>query len=84
MARAELKASRQNAQQTENDVALKVHELYYRVLIAQVHRTATEARIKASQDLQSERVQQVKYGSTLEENLIESRAATACRQNRSC
>jgi outer membrane protein TolC len=74
MARAELKASQQKTQQTENDVALRVHQLYYKVLIAQVHRAATEARIKASQDLQSERVQQVKYGSTLEENLIESRA----------
>src|SRR5271167_901768 len=74
MAQAELKASRERAQQTENDVALKVHLLYYQVLIAQVHRTAMEARIKASQDLQSERVEQVKYGSTLEEQLIESRA----------
>ena len=74
MAQAELKASRQRAQQTENDVALKVHQLYYKVLIAQVHRAATEARIKALEGLQSERVQQVKYGSTLEENLIESRA----------
>jgi len=74
MAQAEWKASQQKAQQTENDVALTVHQLYYRVLIAQVHRAATEARIKASDDLQSERVQQVKYGSTLEENLIESRA----------
>ena len=74
MAQAELKASRERAQQTENDVALKVHMLYYKVLIAQVHRTAMEARIKASQDLQSERVEQVKYGSTLEEQLIESRA----------
>jgi outer membrane protein TolC len=74
MAQAELKASRERAQQTENDVALKVHMLYYKVLIAQVHRTAMEARIKASQDLQSERVEQVKYGSRLEEELIESRA----------
>ena len=71
---AELKASRQNAKQTQNDVALKVHQLYYKVLIAQVHRAAMQARIKASEDLQSERVQQVKYGSTLQENLIESRA----------
>jgi outer membrane protein TolC len=74
VAQAELKASRQKAQQTENDVALKVHQLYYLVLIAQVHRAATEARIKASQALQSESVQQVKYGSALQENLIESRA----------
>jgi outer membrane protein TolC len=74
MAQAELNASRDRAQQTENDVALKVHQLYYKVLIAQVHRTATEARIKASQDLRTERVEQVKYGSSLEEELIESRA----------
>ena len=74
MAQADLKASRSSAQQTENDVALKVHELYYKILIEQVHLSATEARIKASQDLQSERVEQVKFGSTLEENLIESRA----------
>ena len=74
MAQAELKASRQRAQGTQNDVALKVHQLYYKVLIAQVHRAAMEARIKASEALQSERVQQVKYGSAMEENLIESRA----------
>ncbi len=74
IAQAELKASRQGAQQAENDVALKIHQIYYKILIEQVHRSATEARIKAAQDLQSERVEQVKYGSTLEENLIESRA----------
>ena len=74
MARAELKASQQQSKQTQNDVALKVHQLYYKLLIAQVHRAAMGARIKASEDLQSERVQQVKYGSTLDENLIESRA----------
>jgi len=74
MARADLKASREKAQQTENDVALTVHQLYYKVLIGQAHRSANEARIKASQDLQSERVEQVKFGSTLETELIESRA----------
>ena len=74
MEAAELKASQHKAQQATNDIALKVHELYYKLLIVQVHRAAAEARIKASQDLQSERIQQVKYGSALEENLIESRA----------
>jgi outer membrane protein TolC len=73
-ARADLNAARANAHETENAVALKVHQLYYRVLIAQLHRGATQARIKAAQDLQSERVQQVKYGSALDEELIESRA----------
>ena len=74
VAQAELKASHQSAQQTENDVALKVHQLYYKILIAQVHRSAMEAQIKASQDLHRERMQQLKLGSTLEQEVIESRA----------
>ncbi len=75
-ASAELGASRADAHETENEVALKVHELYYRVLITQLHRSATEARIKAAQDLQSERIEQVKYGSALDEEVIESHAQT--------
>ncbi len=74
VAQAELRASREKAQLTGNDVALAVHQVYYKILIAQAHRSATEARIKASEDLQSERVEQVKFGSTLEQDLIESRA----------
>jgi outer membrane protein TolC len=74
LAQAELIASRAKAQLTGNDVALVVHHVYYRILIAQAHRSATEARIKASEDLQGERVEQVKFGSTLEQDLIDSRA----------
>ncbi|HTV56796.1 MAG TPA: TolC family protein [Terriglobia bacterium] len=74
IAQADLNASQQAAQQAKNDMALKVHQLYYQVLIAQAHRAATESRIKALQDLEGERVQQVKFGSTMEENLIESQA----------
>jgi outer membrane protein TolC len=73
-ASAELGATRADAQETENEVALKVHQLYYRVLITQLHQSATQARIKAAEDLQSERTQQVKYGSALDEEVIESRA----------
>jgi outer membrane protein TolC len=76
IARAELDATRANAQETQNEVALKVHQLYYSVLIAQLHRTATEAKIKAAEELKSERIQQVKYGSTLNEDLVESSAQT--------
>jgi outer membrane protein TolC len=74
LAQAELKTSRAKAQLTENDVALAVHQVYYQILIAQAHRSATEARIKASDDLQKERVEQVKFGSSLEQELIDSRA----------
>ena len=73
-ASAELGATRADAQETENEVALKVHQLYYRVLITQLHYSATQARIKAAEDLQTERTQQVKYGSALDEDVIESRA----------
>jgi len=73
IAQAEVRASREKAQLTGNDVALAVHEVYYRVLIAQAHRNAIEARIRASQDLESERIEQVKFGSSLEQESIESR-----------
>lgn len=74
IARAELNATRDQARQTENNIALKVHQIYYQLLIAQLHKSATQARIKATDDLQAERVQQVKFGSVLPEDLIESRA----------
>jgi len=74
LAQAEVKVSREKAHLTESDVALAVHQVYYKILIAQAHRNATEARMKASEDLQSERVEQVKFGSALEQELIDSRA----------
>ena len=74
LAQAELKATREKAQLTGNNVALAVHQVYYEILIAQAHRSATESRIKASESLQSERVEQVKFGSALEQESIDSRA----------
>ena len=74
VARADLNATRANARETENEVALRVHMLYYRVLVVQLRLTATEAKIKASEDLERERIQQVKYGSSLDQDLTESKA----------
>ena len=74
IARANLDVSRANAQETNNEVALRVHEIYYKVLIAQLHRSAVESKIRAAQELQSERTQEVKYGSALQQDLIESSA----------
>lgn len=74
IARANLDVSRANAQETENEVALKVHEIYYKVLIAQLHRGAVESKIRAAQELQSQRTQEVKYGNALQQDLIESSA----------
>jgi outer membrane protein TolC len=74
VARADLEASRGKARGVENDVALRVRQLYYKILVVQSLHRAIEAKIRAVEDLQSERVQQVKYGSMLEVDLIESRA----------
>jgi outer membrane protein TolC len=74
VARAELNEMRSKARQTQNEVALRVHQLYYRLLILQSHKEAALAKIQASEALQAERVQQVKFGSSLEEEAIESRA----------
>jgi outer membrane protein TolC len=73
-ARAEVQASRGKARDVQNQVELKVRQLYYKILIVQSQHQAIEAKVHASDDLQSERVQQVKYGSELEADLIESRA----------
>jgi outer membrane protein TolC len=74
VARAEVAASKQSARSTKDQVELKVRQLYYQILIVQSQHQAIEAKIRASEDLQGERIQQVKYGSTLEADLIESRA----------
>jgi outer membrane protein TolC len=74
IARADVDASLGTARAVENDVALTVHAVYYRILIAEMRRTALQSRISASDDLQRERVQQVKYGSALDADLIETRA----------
>lgn len=73
-AAAEVNATRDKAQQTENEIALRVHQIYYRLLILQSHKQAAQAKIRATEALQQERIQQVKYGSALEEAAVESRA----------
>jgi len=75
-ARADLEATQANEKETENEIALRVHQIYYQILVTRLHKNATEAKIRAAHDLESERVQQVKYGSTLDEQLIESKAQT--------
>jgi outer membrane protein TolC len=74
VAAAEVKATRSKARQTENEVSLRVHQIYYRVLVLESHKEAALAKIEATEALQAERVQQVKFGSALEEEVIESRA----------
>jgi len=74
VARADAEAARGKARGAEDNTALRVHQIYYRILIDEVRRSAVLARIQASDDVQRERVQQVRYGNALEADLIESRA----------
>ena len=74
VSRADVEASRGKARSLENQVALKVRQLYYKILVVQSLQQAIESKIRAVDDLQIERVQQVKYGATLDADLIESRA----------
>jgi outer membrane protein TolC len=76
VARADIEASKGKARSVKDQIALKVRQLYYRILIISSQQQAIQAQIRAAEDLQTERVQQVKYGSTLEADLIESRAQT--------
>src|SRR4029077_13648945 len=74
MARADVYAKLGRARAIENSVPLRVNEAYYRILIGDIRLSGLLAKIRASEDLQSERAQQVKYGSALDADLIESRA----------
>ena len=73
-AAAELRGTRSKAQATQNQIALQVRQIYYRILVLQSQRDAVQAKLQATEDLQKERVEQVKYGSALQESSIESRA----------
>src|SRR5262249_43427162 len=59
-ARAELEASRGRARSVQNEVALKVRQIYYKILVVESQHRAIEAKIRASEDLNRERIQQVK------------------------
>ena len=74
VARAEAEATRGRARGIENETALRVQRVYYQILITDVRRQAVLARMQASEELQRERVQQARYGSALDADLIESRA----------
>jgi outer membrane protein TolC len=74
VARADAQAARGKARSVEDSTTLRVHQIYYRILITEVQRNAALAKIRASEDVQRERAQQVRYGSALEADLIESRA----------
>jgi len=73
IAQAEVKASRERAKLTGNDVALAIHEFITECWSLSAPRCHGGAD-KSFAGLESERIEQVKFGSSLEQESIESRA----------
>ena len=80
IARSDHKVAKAEARQTENDVILSVHQLYYGLLAARKQKEAAEAGLSAALEIQRETENAVRSKTLLEVSLIEAR--TAVLQNR--
>jgi outer membrane protein TolC len=74
-AAADIKSARAQANQTQNEIALKVRQLYYGILIAQLKQQAAQEEVGASQVKLQESLSDVERGQALEEVALESRAS---------
>lgn len=74
-ATADINSARIQVKQAENDIALKVRQLYYGILIAQLKETAAKHEADAAQLKLQESTISVEQGSALEVVALESHAA---------
>ena len=74
-ATADINSARIQVKQAENDIALKVRQLYYGILIAQLKETAAKHEADAAQLKLQESTTSVEQGSALEVVALESHAA---------
>jgi outer membrane protein TolC len=74
-ATADINSARIQVNQAENDIALKVRQLYYGILIAQLKETAATNEVEAAQLKLQESTSSVEQGSALEVVALESHAA---------
>ena len=75
-ATADIHSANERLKAAENDVALKVSQLYYGILIAQLKGEAAKAEAEAAQVKLQESTSSVAQGNALEVVALESRAAT--------
>ena len=81
-AAADVANARAQVNLTQNQIALKVRQLYYGILIAQMKQQAAQEEINASQVNLEESLSEVERGQALEVTALESRAsALDARQN---
>jgi outer membrane protein TolC len=74
-AAADIKSARAQANQTQNEIALKVRQLYYGILVAQLKQQAAQEEVAASQVKLQESLSDVERGQALEEVALQSRAS---------
>jgi outer membrane protein TolC len=74
-ASADIKSARAQANQTQNEIALKVRQLYYGILIAQLKLQAAQEEVAASEVKLQESLSDVERGQALEEVALQSRAS---------
>ncbi len=74
-ATADINSAKIQVNQAEDDIALKVRQLYYGILIAQLRREAAKQAEDAAQGKLQENTSSVEQGSALEVVALESRAA---------
>jgi outer membrane protein TolC len=72
---ADINTAKIQVNQAENEVALKVRQLYYGILIAQLKQQAAAEEIAASQVKVQESVDAVERGRALDVTVLESRAS---------
>ena len=74
-ATADLNTARVQVDQTQNEVALKVRQLYYGILIAQLKQQAAAEEVAASQVKLQEATEDVRRGNALDVAVLDSRAS---------
>ena len=74
IAAAEIATSRDELQKAENEVAVRVHELYFGILVARLQKRAADQETEYSETRLRESEEDVRNGSALKVATIESRA----------
>ena len=72
---ADINTAKIQVDQTQNEVALKVRQLYYSILIAQLKQQAAGEEVAANEVKLQESTDAVKRGSALDVTVLESRAS---------
>jgi outer membrane protein TolC len=75
IAASEAASSRDEAQKTENEVAVKVHELYFGIMVARLHKLAADREIAYAQTNLRESEEEIRKGNALKISAIDGQVS---------